>query len=312
MAVMTSSKASLLIAAIVLLVNHHGIGFCRAFHIIGRPRSSTSSPVRFGTHIFGSTLDVDNDASTPDGKPSSSMMTLNFFGETTVTSESAPSPATAQNDKSLHDFFALPDSAILLLRGSKNNQVDELERIDADLLKRYGQMCDRVDASPPSSVDRFFDVVTPGIQLPGLQVKSVAKIGVKMTTIQDLPGYELVLFSDATCAEGNRLFVWFFNKVTGKDKGNKEGASSDSGEQTTCSFNRISVIPTDDGKISFESHANLCVQIKFPSFLMKAIPGASQDKFEKTGGAALLKVLEEDCPGALELFRQEYVRWSEV
>ena len=42
---------------------------------------------------------------------------------------------------------------------------------------------------------------------------------------------------------------------------------------------------------------------------MKAVPGASKAKFEKTGGESLVKALEDDLPTALELFRQEYISW---
>ena len=137
-----------------------------------------------------------------------------------------------------------------------------------------------------------------------------------------------MLVRDTTFARGNRLFVWFFNKVTGKDK-------DETTSQTTLSLNRISVIPKQSG-IAFEANASLNLLIKFPSFLMKAIPGASKDKFEKTGGEklcfmclvvvhtlyvlisyvllfttgeSLKKTLEDDLPTALELFRQEYIRW---
>jgi hypothetical protein len=44
---------------------------------------------------------------------------------------------------------------------------------------------------------------------------------------------------------------------------------------------------------------------------MKAIPGASKEKFEKSGGESLQKALEDDLPAALERFRQEYVWWLE-
>ena len=60
-------------------------------------------------------------------------MTLNFIGETAIASESAPK---ADNAKSLHDFFALPQSVLLLMRGSKNNKIVEIESIYDDLPKQ--------------------------------------------------------------------------------------------------------------------------------------------------------------------------------
>ena len=293
------------ILAIAALAKHDGIGYTCAFHIDGihssRGRSSSSPMPR--TKRFST--EVENEETAAEGKSSSSM-TLNFVGETAIASESAPK---ADNAKSLHDFFALPQSVLLLMRGSKNNKIVEIESIDDDLPKQYEQMCDKTRAAAPAPADRFFEVTTPGVKFPGLQINSVVTIGVKIiTSTQDLPGYELVLIRDSTFAEGNRLFLWFFNKVTGKDKGD-EGQSS--GEQTTSSLNKINVVPTENDCIFFESNAFLSIEINFPSFLMKAIPGASKEKFEKTGGESLCKVLESDCPAALEAFRQEYVRWIE-
>ena len=110
-----------------------------------------------------------------------------------------------------------------------------------------------------------------------------------------------MLVRDTTFARGNRLFVWFFNKVTGKDK-------DETTSQTTFSLNRISVVNSKSG-VAFEANASLNLLIKFPSLLMKAIPGASKAKFEKTGGESLVKALEDDLPTALEQFRQEYINW---
>ena len=138
---------------------------------------------------------------------------------------------------------------------------------------------------------------------------SLVTIGVKIIAGADFPSYEMVLIRDSTYAEGNRLFVWFFNKITGKEKSNADGSSTVTGDQTTFSLNRFGVVSKENGMISFEANANLIVRVRFPSFLMKAIPGASKEKFEKTGGASLQKALEDDLPAALEGFRQEYVRW---
>lgn len=246
----------------------------------------------------------DDIITTTDKK--SSMMILNFNGETVITSDVAPPPI--DGNKSLSEFFQLPYAAPMILRGSKDNQVNEIE-LDDELFTQYKQNCDTVGASPPTSNCKIFDVTTSGVRFPGLEVMSVVTIGVMVIT--DLPEYELVLIRDSTYAKGNKLFVWFFNKVTGKDKSGKDETSSSENSQTTFSFNRISTVPKGDGIIAFQANANLSLLIKFPAILMKAIPGASQDKFEKQGSASLVKALEDDLPAALELFRQEYVRWLE-
>jgi hypothetical protein len=133
---------------------------------------------------------------------------------------------------------------------------------------------------------------------------TVATIGVNIFLCKKgLPNYQFVLIKDSTYAEGNRIFVWFFNKVTGKDK--HEGKK----EATTQSLNTIRTIPVGDN-IAFEANAYLRVKVKFPSFLMKVIPNG-KEKTEETGGVSLRKVLEADLPYALDSFRQEYVQWLE-
>lgn len=280
-----------------------------AFHASNEARCKTSSRQ---TQIFSNTKDDTDDMKS---------MTLNFVGETVITSK----VAAIDDNKSLLEFFSLPSSPLLILRGSKNNKVVEIEMIDDELLTQYKESCERTGALPPTADDRFFDVTTNGVNFPGMEVLSLVTIGCKVAIDNDdFPKYELVLVRDTTFARGNRLFVWFFNKVTGKDK-------DETTSQTTFSLNRISVIPKQSG-VAFEANASLNLLIKFPLFLMKAIPGASKDKFEKTGGKklclvvytlyvlishvlllttgeSLVKALEDDLPTALEQFRQEYINW---
>ncbi|KAL3815333.1 hypothetical protein ACHAXA_010015 [Cyclostephanos tholiformis] len=234
-------------------------------------------------------------------------MTLNFEGSSSIMSR----PVSLIEGKSMHDFFALPNTAPLILRGSANNQVNQLESIDAELFEQYKYSCAMLNASLPTANDRIYEVTTSAVRFPGLRVMSHVTIGVKIIESTDFPSYEMVLIRDSTYAEGNRLFVWFFNKITGKDKGNTDSSSNVKSDQTTFSLNRFGVVLKENGMISFEANANLIVRIRFPSFLMKAIPGASKEKFEKTGGASLQKALEDDLPAALEGFRQEYVLWLE-
>jgi hypothetical protein len=247
---------------------------------------------------------VEPDEVRTDGE-ASSMMTLDFRGKSSIMS----SPVSFVEGKSMHDFFALPNTPPLILRGSKNNQVIELENVDAELFERYKNSCAMLKASFPTAGDRIYEVTTSAVKFPGLRVMSLVTIGVKIIAGADFPSYEMVLIRDSTYAEGNRLFVWFFNKITGKEKSNADGSSTVTGDQTTFSLNRFGVVSKENGMISFEANANLIVRVRFPSFLMKAIPGASKEKFEKTGGASLQKALEDDLPAALEGFRQEYVRW---
>lgn len=128
---------------------------------------------------------------------------------------------------------------------------------------------------------------------------TVATIGLNIFRCKKgLPNYQFVLVKDSTYAEGNRIFVWFFIKVTGKDK-NKEN------EASTQSLNIIRTITAGD-RIAFEANASLKIEVEFPSLLVKVLPGGIV-KAEETGGSSLQRVLEADLPFALESFRQEYL-----
>ena len=220
------------------------------------------------------------------------MMTLNFASETVITSD----VVAVDRKRSLHDFFAQPHIPSLILKGSKNNHIQEVENIDPQLLQQYAEACDRFNALPPLPTDRIFEVTASGLKLPGVQVESAVTIGVKIiSTAPGLPGYEFVVIRDETHVKGR-----FFNKVTRKDKDEKD--------QTTFSLNRISISPKENG-IIFKSDANLSLLVKMPKILLKAIPGANKEMFEKKGGLQLQKTLEDDLLVSLEEFRQEYVRW---
>lgn len=225
---------------------------------------------------------------------------LNLYGEATILSESVQPP-----HEKIHEFFAIPESASLLLRGSNNNEIVEITNVDDDLRQAYLQQCKKVDASVPTDDDLFYDVTTSGVRFPGLQIMSIATIGTKVIKEghAGFPAYEFVLIRDSTFAKGNRVFVWFFNKVTGKDKDNKRE------DQTTQSLNRIRVLPMEDGSIAFECNANLSISIKIPAVLMKIIP--NKEKAEKTGGESLCATLNGDIPYALSGFREEYMKWRE-
>ena len=119
---------------------------------------------------------------------------------------------------------------------------------------------------------------------------------------------QIVLIRNLNYAEGNQLFLWFFNKVMGSDKVNKDGTVGRK-DQTALSLNRISVVRQENDMISFQGSATLSLVLQFPSFLFKALPGASKEKSERTGSKYLKKALDDDLPVALDGLRTEYTRW---
>jgi hypothetical protein len=255
-------------------------------------------------HISSANNLVDDGEMNNNHTTTSSMMTLNLVGKSVISSE----PTLFNDSTSMHDFFALPRTAELLLQGSKNNTIHEIQIVDSELYEQYRNNCALLNASLPISADRIYNVTTSGVRFPGLQVMSIVTIGVKLISASDFPSYEIVLIRDMNYAEGNPLFLWFFNKVTGNDKITKGGPAYKKA-QSAFSINRISVVLQENGMISFEGNATLSLLLQFPASLFKALPGASKEKYERTGGKYLKKALDDDLPAALERLRREYVRW---
>lgn len=251
-------------------------------------------------HVLSSNNLADIDETNSD-RTNSSMMTLSFVGNAIVSSE----PIEFNNSsKSLHDFFALPCTVELLLQGSKNNTLHEIKKIDSQIYEQYRQNCAMFDASLPNFDDRIYNVTTSGVKFPGLRVMSNVTIGAKLISASVFPSYELVLIRDSNYAEGSPLFVWFFNKVTRKDKIIEGGLPYRKG-QTAFSFTRITAVPLENDMISFQANATLSLLFKFPSFLFKALH-SSKEKTEMIGGKYLKKALDGDLPAALDRLQKEY------
>jgi hypothetical protein len=118
-------------------------------------------------HALHSTKTKNAEAQAPpEPEESTSMTTLNLIGEVTKTSAPAPAP----NGKELLQFFSLPDSAPLILRGSKNNHIVEITDPDHNLLQMYDEQCRRVNAHSPRSDHKLYDVTTSAVKFPGLNV----------------------------------------------------------------------------------------------------------------------------------------------
>ena len=271
---------------------------CRR-HAVGSSSSNNVYILSFSSNDL-----LNDDGASTNVTTTASMMTLNLIGNTVVSSE----PTKYNNNRSMDDFFALPRTAELLLQGSKNNTIHEITNIDSDLYEQYRRNCEIFNASLPSSSDRIYNVTTSGVRFPGLHVMSIVTIGIKLISTPTFPSYEIVLIRDSNYAEGNPLFLWFFNKVTGNDKIIK-GGSAYKKVQTAFSINRISIVPHENDMISFQGNASLSLLMQFPSILFNALPGASKEKSERTGGKYLTKALDDDLTAALEGLRNEYIRW---
>ncbi|KAL7469671.1 hypothetical protein ACHAXS_009942 [Conticribra weissflogii] len=248
---------------------------------------------------------------------SSNKVTIQFYSEISRKSDPAPRPPE-ESSKSIHDFFRLPDTPLLLLRGSKDNAVIEIDDPDPKVLEAYALQCSVVNASAPAPNDRIFDVTTSGVKFPGLEIKSQAIIGGKLISVkeerdgEEMPCFQFVLIQDSTYATGSRFLVWLFNKITGNSNNASDNGEKDieTGSQTTTSLNRVSALSVNNGAIEFECNASLGVKMQFPALMMKLIPDG-KDKSEKSGSASLRKALETDVPVSLARFRDAYCQWLE-
>ena len=113
-------RTLLLIVALGLCLFHK---CCLGFSPSSRHSGSTRSRLPQSHH------DAQNNSNDKDDNDDgASATTLNLYGEAKIQSEVVPPP-----HEKIHEFFALPESALLLLRGSKNNDIIEITNVDKQL-----------------------------------------------------------------------------------------------------------------------------------------------------------------------------------
>ena len=197
--------------------------------------------------------------------------------------------------KSLYEFFTLHPH--IFLRGSKNNKIIELDIDIDDEIHSYEQGLDNIHITKTNDyIIRFFEVTSPGLSLPGIQVHSTATIAVeisKSSTTTGYPSMKLTVIRDKTSIKGG-----LFNKI-----GNNISPTDD--KTTTVSVHKINVVPKESNLVVFESKANLSLSIDLPSIL------SAKHIIERSGSSSIQKMLESDLSVSLKTFHQEYIRWLE-
>jgi len=195
--------------------------------------------------------------------------------------------------KSLNEFFTLHPH--IFLRGSKNNKIIELDMNIDDELHSYEQGLDNIHITKPNdNIIRFFEVTSPGLSLPGIQVHSTATIAVEISksSTTRYPCMELTVISDKTSIKGG-----LFNKIA-----NDNSLTDD--KTTTVSVHKVNVVPKEN-HVVFESKASLSLSIDLPSVL------SAKHIIERSASSSIQKMLERDLSVSLKTFHQEYVRWLE-
>jgi len=195
--------------------------------------------------------------------------------------------------KSLYEFFSCHPH--IFLRGSKNNKIIELDIDIEDELHSYEQGLDNIHITKSNKNNiRLFEVTSPGLNLPGIQVHSTATIAVEISksSTTTYPVMELTVISDKTSIKGG-----LFNKIA-----NDNSLTDD--KITTVSVHKVNVVPKEN-HVVFESKANLSLSIDLPSIL------SAKHIIERSGSSSIQKMLESDLSVSLKTFHQEYVRWLE-
>lgn len=155
--------------------------------------------------------------------------------------------------------------------------------------------------------------ISTSMNFPGLRVSSSNVFGAKLVkmegddekTTTTLPEIQMTLINSMQSVDGLPPSVWLYNKLT--------GASSDSykkDSRSTSSYSIVKVKPISDDQFVFTSFAQIEVNVKFPSTLIKILP-VSVEKLEEQGSNAMQKSIEKELSTNLERFRNAYVKWLE-
>ncbi|GFH51172.1 hypothetical protein CTEN210_07648 [Chaetoceros tenuissimus] len=198
----------------------------------------------------------------------------------------------------------------LLLSGSGNNKAEILSGEESNkLMNEWKKQTLKVGASTPDAenhpeLDVICRVNTSGINFVGLEVKSDALIGTKLVLNENSsPEIQLVFIKDSQYAEGPKILVWIFNKLTGKD----DKKAKTEKEQMVTSFSKFYATSSNEGEeISLVIETSLDIAVQFPKFLLKILP-VSKEKAEEQGSNSILKTLDKDTGASLKRI-EEYFR----
>lgn len=218
-------------------------------------------------------------------------------------------PLKADNIETLF-VSNLKDIRKLLLSGSGNNNAEILSEEESNkLMNEWKKQTVKVGALTPNAeehpeLDVICRVNTSGINFVGLEVKSDALIGTKLVLNENSsPEIQLVFVKDSQYAEGPKILVWIFNKLTGKD----DKKAKTEKEQMVTSFSKFYATSSNEGDdISLVIETSLDIAVQFPKFLLKILP-VSKEKAEEQGSNSILKTLDKDTGASLKRI-EEYFR----
>lgn len=217
--------------------------------------------------------------------------TIRFYGVQKISTNPIKLP---NNDKCIIQFFQQNRN---LLLSSKDNVevVSSPSQMDIDTWNAK-------DGVQNANKDEIVQVQTM-MQFPGLRATASSVLGTRLITIEEdeftFPEYQFTLLNSYNKAEGLPPAVWMYNLLTGNTKKKNDNMTS---SYSTVSLERR------NNEYVFTTNAELEVNIKFPSRLLKLIP-LSTDTLEERGSLAIQKELEKQVGPNLERFRSAYIQW---
>jgi hypothetical protein len=264
-----------------------------------------SPPPSLQEHLSDETLVVDDRTKeTEVGDGDHEETTLLLRGEISIASN--PLPKTS--DAKLVEFFQTPACRNLLLNGGGERPCNEVE-VTQELLDDWRNRCVSLGARQPNEKDSILAVVSRGIQFPGLNVKSIATVGVKYVEDDDddvnrpddlelpTPRHEFVLLKNDSEASGLAPAVWIYNKLSGADS-NKDNSN----------FKSLSTVSYEekDDVVVFRTKAFLSIGITFPKFLLRILPG-DKSTIEEKAGKSIQKTLDKDVAQSMQAYEKAYL-----
>jgi len=215
--------------------------------------------------------------------------TIRFHGIQKISTEPIKLP---NNDKCIIEFFKQHRNLLL-------SSIDNVEVVSSPSQMDIDKW-NMNNVAKDSNKDEIVQVQTM-MQFPGLRATASSVLGTRLISIQDtFPEYQFTLLNSYNKAEGLPPAVWMYNLLTGNNTKKKK-------DNLTSSYSTVS-IQRRGNEYVFTTNAELQVNIKFPSKLLKIIP-LSKDTLEERGSLAIQKELEKQVGPNLERFRSAYIHW---
>jgi hypothetical protein len=180
--------------------------------------------------------------------------------------------------------------------------------------ERWAQEASATGTPPPRpDVDELLLVKSSGIPFPlglTMYVESIVGASLVLPTSSEssssssslLLEYQFTLIKDTVRAEGPRVIVWTFDKIMQAKKGD---------QQTTHSYSTVSVVvkeASDRAEITFQSDAQLEVNLSFPQTLLRILP-MSREQSNTMGSKSIQATFDVKGAASLQNFEKAYREW---